>query len=374
VHERIRRVVTAVLSDLHLGSAASVLATPVVRERLVASLDEADQVVFLGDVMALRDAPLENVLELARPLFELLGEALAGRRIVLVPGNHDHTIVARLLEARPPESAPGELAYEWAVDATAAEPLASLARWLRRSDLVVAYPGFRIRADVYATHGHYLDCHMTVPRPESVIAQTIASLAGRLERPQLTSADYEAVLAPMYAFAYSRAQFPDHDGEQSLAPLARIVRRLRTHGWRRMVRDDAWRRPHARLLGGFAAAGALAAVNRLGVGRYEADVSPASIGRAGVRAMAQVVERLKIDARHVVYGHVHRAGPLQGEPDWVAPGGARLINAGSWVYEPALIGPSGPRDPFWPGMAVLVGDRGTPTLRPVLEQAFAPGA
>ncbi len=29
-----------------------------------------------------------------------------------------------------------------------------------------AYPGLWVREDVYATHGHYLDCHLTIPTLE----------------------------------------------------------------------------------------------------------------------------------------------------------------------------------------------------------------
>ena len=38
----------------------------------------------------------------------------------------------------------------------------------------VAYPGLRLRPDVYATHGHYLDLPLTVPRIESVVASAMA--------------------------------------------------------------------------------------------------------------------------------------------------------------------------------------------------------
>ncbi len=42
------------------------------------------------------------------------------------------------------------------------DPLHSLAVRMSATDLVLAYPGLWLRSDVYATHGHYLDCHNDV--------------------------------------------------------------------------------------------------------------------------------------------------------------------------------------------------------------------
>ena len=47
--------------------------------------------------------------------------------------------------------------------------------------------------------------------------------------------------------------------------------------------------------------------------------------------------------------------------------GARIVNAGSWVYEPFYLGRSEPaRSPYWPGTAVIVGEDGPPELRRLL--------
>ena len=54
--------------------------------------------VLLGDVLELRELPLASVLESARAFFEELGEAMAGRPVILVPGNHDHRLAEPLLE------------------------------------------------------------------------------------------------------------------------------------------------------------------------------------------------------------------------------------------------------------------------------------
>ena len=51
--------------------------------------------------------------------------------------------------------------------------------------------------------------------------------------------------------------------------------------------------------------------------------------------MGEVVARLGIDARHVVFGHTHRSGPLPDDDasEWRLAGGAQLTNTGCWVYE-----------------------------------------
>ena len=55
--------------------------------------------------------------------------------------------------------------------------------------------------------------------------------------------------------------------------------------------------------------------------------------------MAEVAARLGLGDAHVVFGHTHRAGPLPGEPqaEWRGRSGARLMNSGSWIYEPIFL-------------------------------------
>jgi hypothetical protein len=88
--------------------------------------------------------------------------------------------------------------------------------------------------------------------------------------------------------------------------------------------------------------------------------------------MAEVVRRLRIDARHVIFGHTHRAGPLPGEADgWLVPGAPRLVNCGCWIYEPAYVGESAYRSAHWPGTCVLVDDSGPPRLQALLRDMSA---
>jgi hypothetical protein len=92
------------------------------------------------------------------------------------------------------------------------------------------------------------------------------------------------------------------------------------------------------------------------------------IRQAGLRAMGDLVSRLGIDADHVIFGHTHRRGPLDGEPGWELPGGTRLINTGSWVFARALAGPSSRGSVFWPGSVVVVEDDEPPRLHHLLDE------
>ena len=81
-----------------------------------------------------------------------------------------------------------------------------------------------------------------------------------------------------------------------------------------------------------------------------------------------MVTRLGIDARHVIFGHTHRAGPLDGDlrDEWGAPSGPRLINTGCWVHEPTFLGPR-PQSPYRVGFAVALDDDEPPRLLNLLD-------
>ena len=331
---------TAVVSDLHLGDTGSLLATPHARRRLVAELAGAEQVVLLGDVLGLREGPANEVLQRARPFLEELGRAQRGGRVVIVPGNHDHQLARPLLDG--PQN-------RWKVSERTPGPAGALARFMDGAELVVAYPGLWLRPDVYATHGHYLDCHMTVPRLECLAAAAMQAVTRPLPEGRLRPEHYEAVLAPIYALAFAGAQA---NGQGS-----KVRRRMTRETWRRLKRG---RGPRRWLLAGAAAYGALAAANRAGLRRFTADRSLEELGRAGTRAMVEVLDRLGIDADHVIFGHTHRAGRTESS-------GRCLVNTGSWVYSPGLIGAANGGGPYWPGTCALVGESGPPELRGLLD-------
>ena len=66
-----------------------------------------------------------------------------------------------------------------------------LAGGMPETEVTVAYPGLWLRRDLYVTHGHYLDVHLTVPRIESIAASAMARFTGRRDSCE-SVADYEA--------------------------------------------------------------------------------------------------------------------------------------------------------------------------------------
>jgi hypothetical protein len=108
---------------------------------------------------------------------------------------------------------------------------------------------------------------------------------------------------------------------------------------------------------------AVRALNAAGLGPVRSELSSDALCSAGLRAMSEVVERLRIRARHVIFGHTHRAGMIAGdEPaQWLTPNGVQLHNTGSWVYSDTFLGAGDPASPYWPGTAVLIEDGAPPS-------------
>ena len=353
---------TILVSDLHLGarSGADLVRRPQFAELLAREVEGADEVVLLGDVLELRDRPLADVLELARPFFETLGEAVGDGRIVVVPGNHDHQLLAPWLERRRVRGA-SSLGLEQTAKANAGA-LGWLARRTGNAEVVLAYPGIWVRPGIYATHGHYLDAHLTVPTFERLGVGAVERLLGGLPSGSRTPDDYESVQAPLYSFLYSLAQGGERARRVAGANASARVWEA-VHG-----RDGRPPTRRGRLAGCVAVPGAVRLARRLGIGPLNPDLSAAEIGRAGVRAMTEVVRRLAIDAEHVIFGHTHRPGPRGSESGWSPPGGPRLLNTGSWVYAPGILGHDSRDSQFWPGTVVLVEDAGAPELRRLLHE------
>ena len=77
---------------------------------------------------------------------------------------------------------------------------AQLAQCATPARVSVAYPGFWVSPDVYAIHGHYLDCHLTVPTLERLSVAAMSRVLGRPAASFSCVEDYEAVGAPVFAW------------------------------------------------------------------------------------------------------------------------------------------------------------------------------
>jgi hypothetical protein len=369
---------TLIVSDLHLGSNSGIdlLRRPELRASLLAALDGVDRLVLLGDVLELRHGPLREAMAVARPVFEDIGRVLGERELVITAGNHDHALVEPWLAARGAEEDPGPLAVETLLEPGEVSPaLARIAEWASPARTRVAYPGLWVRPDVYAMHGHYLDCHLTVPTLERLSVAAMSRLLGRPASEFDGPDDYEALAAPVFAWRDVVARHT-HPGA-ALNGMA-TVSAWRALGGGAGSRDAASGTPgtarqrrngkilarvrRRAIIGAFPLA--VGALNRAGLGPLKAEVSGSELRRAGLAAMGEVASRLGLGDAHVVFGHTHRSGPLEGDDagEWLGPAGARLVNCGSWTYATIFLDSRGVANPYWPGSAVLVEDEGPPKL------------
>jgi predicted phosphodiesterase len=311
---------TLIVSDLHLGSPsrADLLRMPEFRAPLFDALREADRLVLLGDLLELRDGPPHEAMKAARPFFEELGRAFSGREVVIVAGNHDHALVAPWLARRAELGEADPLGLEQRLAVSASPVLAALARWAEPARLTASYPGVWLRDDIYATHGHYLDCHAGMTSGERLMIAFARGLLGRLRRRPRSVQDYEAVTGPVYARLDARA----------------VVRRL------------AYSRTVARL------------------GRLLSGLRGDELIRAERRAMGEAASRLELGDAYVVFGHTHRAGPFSGDDElqWRGQHGARLINCGCWLGDGDVSDFARGRMACFSGSCVAVRDTGPPAV------------
>jgi hypothetical protein len=360
---------TLVISDLHIGlrGGGETLLRPAALDALLQRLDGIDRLVLLGDTLELRHGPTRDALATAEPVMRAIGDALGrAREVVIVPGNHDHAIGAGWLDWRGRRQEPGPLALDERVALERASWIGKrLAGFLAPANVALAYPGLWLRDDVYAMHGHYADLHLVVPTIERLAAGLMARMVAAVPDPA-TPDDYEALLAPIYALSQASAQraAPGRITVGSRSPVGT---------WRALAgRGRANRVRSAALGGGFRVA--VAAVNRAGIGPVEPRISTDDLRRGGLRAITEAARRLRLAPEHLVFGHTHRTGRLDGDPaqDWRTPAGTQLHNCGNWIFDPLFMG-RGPRgsSPYWPGGAVAVDDEGPPRLERLLGDLSA---
>ncbi len=329
---------------------------------LLERLDGVDRLVLLGDTLELRHGPTRDALAVAEPVLRALGDALApGAQVVLVPGNHDHAIGAGWLDWRTRREAPQPLALDERMPAERASWIAKrMASWLGPADVELAYPGLWLRDDVYAIHGHYLDAHVVIPTIERLAIGALARMTGPIADPA-TPDDYEAAMAPIYALIQASAQ---RVGGQRTA----LGKRSAVGAWKSLATKG-----RARPLRGYAMALpfklGVAAANRAGLGPLQADIGVVQLRRSALAAIAEVARRLRLAPAHLLFGHTHRTGMLEGDDpgEWRTPSGIALHNGGSWVYETHFTSRSLRGTPYWPGGAIALDDEGPPRLERLLD-------
>ena len=352
---------TLVISDLHLGKAGctDLLRRADLREPLLDALRDVDRLVILGDGLELREAAHRDAVESAGAFFAAVGEVLGPEKpLILLAGNHDHGIAAGWIDARLQSEPSGFLRLEQRFAPAEAGPLAQrLADAALPARVELAYPGIWLRDDVYAFHGHYADVHATVPTFERLAAGAMARFVTRLPPDRATPDDYEAILSPLFAWLHALTQRAEHTVVSAGSGASAST-------YLKLTASDRHKRPLQALALGLGYRGAVATLNRLGLGPLEASLSPSALRRGYLRGISETIRRLDIRAAYVIWGHSHRSGPWPQDDvaEWTAPTGARIVNTGSWVYQPHFIGPTPNGSPYWPGTAVIVDSSGPPQL------------
>jgi UDP-2,3-diacylglucosamine pyrophosphatase LpxH len=324
---------TLVVSDLHLGNRGrrDVLRVAEIRERLLAAVAGADRLVLLGDTVELAHRHARRSMAAAEPVLRALGRAVGSEReVILVPGNHDAPLLRRWALAQE-----ARLQVSHVVPPEASPALERLVSWLAPALVQVSYPGVWLGERIWAAHGHYLDHHLL---PDSAFG---------LVRP--AGHDVRAT-SPM---EYERLHRRGARSRESLP--ARLVTR-----------------PVATLIQ--TALEPLRVLPRkvlnTGMAPVTAKVLDIQMRRSATPAMGRVVQRLGVDADWVLFGHVHRLGPMNGEP-WPDTGEPRLVNTGAWMYEPLLVHRATAPHPYWPGGAVVLEDGEPPRCVGLLDDVGA---
>jgi hypothetical protein len=352
---------TLVISDLHLGKAGrtDLLRRADLREPLLDALRDVDRLVILGDGLELREAAHREAVDSAGAFFTAVGEVLGpDKPLIVLAGNHDHGIAAGWIDARLQSEPSGFLGLEQRFAPAEAGPLARrLAEAARPAKVELAYPGIWLRDDVYAFHGHYADVHATVPTFERVAAGAMARYVARMPPERATPDDYEVVLSPLFAWLHALTQRAEHTVVSAGSGASAST-------YARLTAKDRHKRPLQALTLRLGYRAAVATLNRAGLGPLDASLSPSALRRGYLRGIAETIRRLDIRAQHVIWGHSHRSGPWPEDDlsEWTAPTGARIVNTGSWVYQPHFLGPVPNRSPYWPGTAVIVEESGPPRL------------
>lgn len=321
-----------------------------------------DRLVLLGDLLELRHGPMREAIRAAARPLRALAEALpASAEVVIVSGNHDHHLVSGFMERRASAAVPERLGLATPVEIAPGDPLHEVAELLAPARVRGAYPGVWLRDDVYATHGHYLDVHLTVPTIERLGAGVMRRVVGLGPDGPRSAEDYESVLVPIYAWVHAIAQLAD--------PVrSAVLHGGSVRGWKALTGSHRPTLRRRALTLGWPVA--VAALNRAGLGPLHPQVTGADLRSAGLRAIGEVASRLGVPAGgHLIFGHTHRAGPLPGDArgEWVTAAGTQLINSGCWVHEPSFLGPDPARSPYRPGFAVIVEDAGDPQLVNLLD-------
>jgi UDP-2,3-diacylglucosamine pyrophosphatase LpxH len=309
---------TLVISDFHLGQGGgiSVLTRPRPLAALLEALDRHDRLVLLGDIVELQESHPTQSFPVAEPVLRAIAEHLGDdKQALIVPGNHDHGLVSEWARAAGPR-----LARENVVPTDASAALQTVVSWFEATRVEVHYPGIWLGDGIWATHGHYLNHYLRPVSSYGLRPPTGIQPATPAESEYIAS-DHPGPLHLRDGMLPERGI--DRHLPKRLAPLSAFLldRQMQTHA---------------------------------------------------LPAMLGVVQALGLaEAEWVIFGHVHRRGPRSRDDParWSgADGRPRLLNTGSWRYEPVVVRGLDGSASYWPGGAVSIDEDGVPQSVGLLDE------
>ena len=270
------------ISDLHIGasSGADLLRRPELREPLAEAVRDVDRLVVLGDGLELRDGPHRDALAVAGPFFEDMGRALGpDGELLVTAGNHDHGLVAGWIDGRLMIEPSGFLGLEQRIEPREAGVLAARARRACRARAragrlpgrLAARRRLRDPRPLLRPARHDPDVRAAGRRRDGALGGVAARRAGDAGR--LRGRAVAALRVDARAHPAVRAR----DGQRGRAA------RRRAPGWRSAAAVAGCGRAPSRCGAGFAVA--VAAINRLGIGPVERDLSGAGLRRGYLRGL-----------------------------------------------------------------------------------------
>lgn len=326
-----------VLSDTHFGDKNALLAFPVILERIEPELEWAEELILDGDIFEFLFSSVKEAITAARPFFSLVQKHID--KITYIPGNHDHHLIAMTFD---------EHRFAHSFKSNDHYPFRA-----RAAERVIEQlcPGVEVRAlyplvqvgDVAIIHGHYFSSHH---QPTAGLGwRLLDNLQWRLtgdksHHRQLTLADYEALIAPLYELIYQTSQLPS--GRQSHEQNERLLRIVGA------VVQAPGKAAHQALK----IKGALG--KRLGAKEKEVLFEPpeeAPVDRV-IAAMTAVCQNLDIPSGPVIFGHSHH--PLSDVSS--ADGRWHFYNPSSWLLSNYERQHPEEREHTWPGGVIRITD------------------
>lgn len=298
--EPVERLV--VISDIHIGDPKDTLASKHSIQALKETLEGLggiDELVLLGDVFDFWKAPVYEALKRARPLIETLYTLSNVRRIVYIPGNHDHHVFRMHYEMETSRLlAKGELGItQMSVTLTNSCPVMEALKPKGATvPLFMAYPTRELNVQgkrALLTHGHFLGFfERSLWKDKKSFVGTL--LLNRSERLDLE--EMEMFLTPFY----------------EMLTLSAFVPGINTGGYRVF-----------RMLNRAGRAFGLQGAERTSAYRNR------SIEEVAAEIEALLNRFCEEKPAYFVYGHTHRSGRLS-----LPISGVTAINTGCWLDDP----------------------------------------